>query len=281
MFFWDSLKKLPDTKSDNISEEEKRNIFNTFFERLQLLEMYGNVVTKGKNTTKDLRNTTEDLRNAVKAVHEKRWGDIIRGIGDRITDSRISQDGTSWKLYSYSFGDTPEHRKEDFVRIVMAFRNYFVHPFCGGKEKTPFTEGIAKFFTTAGYGSLENFPEVINWLSKYFSVILHCVLLESKNARENKGVTKLSQNLFSEPNRTREDYGKVILEYLQKCLAYEETAKEISKALSGIKSILLYSSEDAARKTPCDEISGSRSTNIVPTEDTLKCLCEVLTKLVL
>ena len=237
-------------------------------------ETYGNVSTEGKNTT-------NDLRAAVNAVHEKEWGVIIRDIGNRIQDLRIFPDGTHWNLYTYSFGNTPEQQKEEFVRIVMAFRNYFVHPFCDGKKKTPFTEGIAKFFTTAGYGSLGNFPEVTNWISQHLSVILHCVFLQSKNARENKGVTKLSQNLFSDPNRKREDYGKVILEYLQKCLAYEETAKKISKALSGIKSILLRSSEDAARKTPCDEISGSRSIDIVPTEDTLKCLCEVLTELVL
>ena len=274
-FFRDSPKVLPEPKTNNISAEEKRNIFEIFFKRCQLLETYGNISTKGKNKT----NTTNDLREAAKAVDKKEWGVIIRDIGNRIQDFRIFPDSTHRNLYFYSFGDTPEQQKEEFVRIVMAFRNYFVHPFFDGKKKTPSSEGIAKFFTTEGYGPLENFPEVINRLSKHLSVILRCVFLESKNARENKGVTKLSQNLFSDPNRKREDYGKVILEYLQKCLAYEETAKKISKALSGIKSILLYSSEDAARKTPCDEISGSQSTNIVPTEEQLKCLSDILTEL--
>lgn len=156
----------------------------------------------------------------------------------------------------------------------MAFRNYFVHPFCDGKKKTPFTEGIAKFFTTAGYGSLGNFEEVINRLSRHLSVILHCVLLQSKSVRENKGVTP-SQNLFPETNRTREDFEKIILKYLRQ----RSNDKEISKALSGIKNRLLYSPEDADRKTPCDEISGSQSTNIVPTEEQLRCLSEVLTEL--
>ena len=267
-FFQDSLKDLPCPKTNNISAEEKRNIFEIFFKRCQLLEMYGNVSSKGKNTT-------DDLKYAVEAVHEKEWGVIIRAIGDRTPDSRISQDGTSWILRIYSFGDTPKQQKEEFVRIVTAFRNYFVHPFCDGKKKTPFTEGIAKFFTTAGCGSLENFPKVINWLSQHLSVILHCVLLQSKSVRENKGVTKPSQNLFPETNHTREDFGKVILKYLSRCRG----DKEISKALSGIKNILLYSSEDAARKTPCDEISGSQSTNIVPTEEQLKCLSDILTEL--
>ena len=262
------LKKLPEPKTNNISAEEKRNIFNTFFERLQWLETYGNISTKG-------HDTSEDLREAVKAVNEKEWGVIIRGIGDRIPDFRISQDGTSWIVRIYTFGDTPEQQKEEFVRIVMAFRNYFVHPFCDGKKKTPFTEGIEKFFTTAGYGSLEKIEGVTNRLSQHLSVILHCVLLQSKNARENKGVTKSSQNLFPETNHTREDYGKVILKYLSRC----RDDREISKALSGIKNILLHSSEDAARKTPCDEISGSQSTNIVPTEEQLRCLSEVLTEL--
>ena len=270
-FFRDSPKVLPEPKTNNISAEEKRNIFEIFFKRCQLLETYGNVHSKGENKT----NTTNDLKEAAKVVDKKEWGVIIRDIGNRIQDFRTFPDGIHWNLYTYSFGNTLEQQKEEFVRIVMAFRNYFVHPSCNGKKKTPSSEGIAKFFTTAGFRSLGNLEEVTGWLSKHLSVILHCVLLQSKSVRKNKGATKPSQSLFPETKHTREDYGKVILKYLSQC----RDDKEISKALNYIKSILLFSREDAARKTPCGENSESRCTDVVLTENVLKCLSDILTEL--
>ena len=252
-----------------ITREEKGIMKEIFLKRLSRLEAYGNMLTKGHNTSKD-------VETAVSAVDKEALSNIIGEF--RPSHARLSSNG-KFQLYSYNFGKTPEDKKKDFVKIVIDFRSYFVHPFCGGKEKTPFSERIEKFFTTAGCGSLENFKEVTCWLSQHLSVILHCVLLQSKSVRENKGVTKPSKNLFPETNHTRGDYGKIILKYLQKCLAYEETAEKISKALEGIKSILLYSREDSARKTPCEKIFGSRSTDVVPTEEQLRCLSEVLTEL--
>lgn len=269
-FFRDGPKVLPEPKTNNISAEEKRNIFETFFKRFQLLETYGNVRTKGKKTT-------EDLEAAVSAVDNEAVGNIIPKIPSDVV--RLSSDGKSFQWQEYLFGKTPEDKKKNFVKIVTAFRNYFVHPFCNGKKKTPSSEGIEKFFTTAGLGSLGNFEEVTGWLSQRLSVILHCVLLESKNARESKGRTKPSQNLFPETNHTREDYGKIILKYLHQCLDDKGTSETLKERTARVKDILLFSREKATPETSDGENSESRCTDVVLTENVLRCLSDILTEL--
>ena len=266
-FFRDGPKVLPEPKTNNISAEEKRNIFETFFKRFQLLEIYGNVSTKGKKTT-------EDLEAAVSAVDNEAVGNIIRKIPSDVV--RLSSDGKSFQWQEYLFGKTPEDKKKNFVKIVTAFRNYFVHPFCNGKKKTPSSEGIEKFFTTAGLGSLGNFEEVTGWLSQRLSVILHCVLLQS---RKSKGVTKPSQNLFPETNHTREDYGKIILKYLHQCLDDKGTSETLKERTARVKDILLFSREKATPETSDGENSESRCTDVVLTENVLRCLSDILTEL--
>ena len=244
--------------------EEKEIMKDLFLKRLNRLEMYGNILTEGCDASKD-------IEAAVSAVDQE---NIISEIFSDY--ARLSPDGKSFQCRVYNFGKTPEDKKKDFVKIVTAFRNYFVHPFRDGKKKTPFTEGIEEFFTTAQIGSLANFEEATHWLSQCFSVILHCVLLQS---RKSKGVTKPSQNLFPETNHTREDYGKIILKYLRKCWDDGETSEILKGYVAHIKNILLFSREEATPETSDGENSESRCTDVILTENDLKCLSDILTEL--
>ena len=243
-FFHDENKRF--SKRDGwgaITREEKEIMKETFLKRLNRLETYGNILTEDDDTYKD-------IKEAVSAVDNEVVSGIICEIPSRyarwISDKEV-------RCYFYDFGKTPEDKKEDFAKIVTAFRNYFVHPFRGGKKKTPSGEGIEKFFTTAGLGSLGNFEEAMNRLSQCLSVILHCVLLQSKSVRENKGVIKSSQNLFPETNHTREDYGKIILKYLHQCLDDKGTSETLKECTARVKNILLFSREEATPKKDVKE----------------------------
>lgn len=116
----------------------------------------------------------------------------------------------------------------------------------------------------------------MNWLSQYFSVFLHCVLLQS---RKSKGGTKPSQNLFPETNHTLEDYGKVILKYLRKCSDDKGTWETLKGYVAEIKNILLFPREEATPRTSDGENSEKRCTDVVLTENNLKCLSDILTAL--
>ncbi len=274
-FFRDKYKRSSnkDVLKDMTREEkreEKEIMKDLFLKRLNRLEMYGNILTEGCDASKD-------IEAAVSAVDNE----VVSGIISEILSdyAQLSPDGKSFQYQIYNFGKTPEDKKKDFVKIVTAFRNYFVHPFRDGKKKTPFGEGIEKFFTTAQIGSPANFAEATHWLSQDFSIILYCVLLQSKSVKENKGVIKSRQNLFPETNHTREDYGKIILKYVRQCLNDKETSKTLKWCVARIKNILLFSREEATRRTSDGENSESRCINVVLTENNLKCLSDILTEL--
>ena len=270
-FFRDKYKRSSNKDALKvITREEKEGIKEVFLKRLNRLETYGNILTKGCDASKD-------IKAAVSAVDNE----VVSGIISEILSdyAQLSLDGKSFQCQIYNFGKTPEDKKKDFVKIVTAFRNYFVHPFRDGKKKTPFTEGIEEFFTTAQIGSPANFAEATHWLSQCFSVILYFVLLQSRSARESKGRTKPSQNLFPETSHTREDYGNVILKYLRKCWDDGETSETLKECTACVKDILLFSREEATRRTSDGANSESRCTDVVLTENNLKCLSDILTEL--
>ena len=113
-----------------MTREEKERMQDVFLKRLNRLEMYGNILTKGHDTSKD-------IGEAVSAVDNEAVSGIIRKI--------LSRYGVFPILPIYTFGETPEDKKKDFVEIVTAFRNYFVHPFRDGKKKHLLPKGLKNF----------------------------------------------------------------------------------------------------------------------------------------
>jgi len=143
--------------------EHPRYIEDSFTRQVQLVETYGNVLSKGVNTRKDISTAIKCLEDDLfkKIFYLKYHIPIIHIIDDRcFFDPNID-------LNTYDY-------KDELAGQIMSIRNHFIHPYRNGKFKNSQDDNISEIFAPNGNLHFHK----IGTLSKSLSKLLEGLLFQ-------------------------------------------------------------------------------------------------------
>ena len=119
--------------------ENPRALSDNINKKSQLLETYGNIITKGQNTREDIKSALSELspENYAKIFHI----------------NKSEKDWITFELDVRDFGDTCNKQIGLLSAQIMNLRNHATHPYKSGKLKTPQDSNLSEQFT---YGNSLN-----------------------------------------------------------------------------------------------------------------------------
>lgn len=112
--------------------EQPKALSDDISKKAQLLETYGNIITKGQNTREDIKSALSDLskENYKKIFHI----------------NKEEQDWITYKLDVRDFSSEYEQQISKLSEQIMNLRNHSTHPYKNGKWKSPSESNICEPF---------------------------------------------------------------------------------------------------------------------------------------
>lgn len=141
--------------------EQPKALSDDISKKAQLLETYGNIITKGQNTREDIKSALSDLskENYKKIFHI----------------NKDEQDWITYELDVRNFSSEYEQQISKLSEQIMNLRNHSTHSYKNGKLKSPNDSNICKPFV---YQNEKLNYQSINTLCRCLDEVLIILLLQ-------------------------------------------------------------------------------------------------------